>query len=204
MRRPACAARSCRRARRLPCAPSPAAAARSRTRWSICGRMRPAAKCGITSATNRGTPAARCALVRSLFETPNSVEALRVQRLEVDVGMQHAVDVADGREPTLERHRAHVLGEHRAAHRVDHEVGAVPAGRLASPHARSRRRACAARGRGRATSSASSLSAEPDVPITFAPSTFASCSEATPTPEDTPLMSSHSPAFSRPCSTSMS
>ncbi len=40
--------------------------------------------------------------------------------------------------------------------------------------------------------------------MTFAPSAFASCSEATPTPEETPLMRSHSPAFRRPCSTSMS
>ena len=40
--------------------------------------------------------------------------------------------------------------------------------------------------------------------MTFAPSAFASCSDATPTPDETPLISSHSPAFSRPCSTSMS
>ena len=40
--------------------------------------------------------------------------------------------------------------------------------------------------------------------MTFAPRTFPSCSEATPTPDETPLISSHSPALSRPCSTSMS
>ena len=52
--------------------------------------------------------------------------------------------------------------------------------------------------------SAASLSAEPEVPMTRAPSALPSCSDATPTPDDTPLTSSHSPAFSRPCSTSMS
>lgn len=52
--------------------------------------------------------------------------------------------------------------------------------------------------------SVSSLAAEPEVPITLASSALASCSEDTPTPEDAPFTSTHSPAFSRPCSTSMS
>ncbi len=55
-----------------------------------------------------------------------------MQRLEVEVGVQHAVDVADGREPTLEREGTDVLGEDRAADGVDDEVGAAPAGR--GPH----------------------------------------------------------------------
>jgi hypothetical protein len=52
--------------------------------------------------------------------------------------------------------------------------------------------------------SASSFSGVPDVPITRAPSAFASCSDATPTPDDAPAISSHSPGASRPRSTSMS
>ena len=42
-------------------------------------------------------------------------------------------------------------------------------------------------------SSFASFSAEPDVPITFAPMSFASCSAATPTPDDAAVISSHSP-----------
>ena len=52
--------------------------------------------------------------------------------------------------------------------------------------------------------SASSFPVEPEVPMTFAPSTFPSCNDATPTPDETPLINSHSPALSRPCNTSMS
>ena len=44
----------------------------------------------------------------------------------------------------------------------------------------------------------SSLAAEPEVPIDFAPSSFASCTQATPAPADTPVISSHSPFASRP------
>ncbi len=40
--------------------------------------------------------------------------------------------------------------------------------------------------------------------MTRAPSAFAACSDATPTPDDTPVTSSHSAGFSRPCRTSMS
>src|SRR6266704_794324 len=45
----------------------------------------------------------------------------------------------------------------------------------------------------------SSFSAEPEVPITLAPSAFAVCSAATPTPAEMPVTSSHSPARSFPC-----
>ena len=50
----------------------------------------------------------------------------------------------------------------------------------------------------------SSFSAEPDVPITRAPSSFPTCTAATPTPDETPVTSSHSPARNRPCAISMS
>jgi hypothetical protein len=50
----------------------------------------------------------------------------------------------------------------------------------------------------------SSFSAEPERPITLAPSTFASWIQATPTPDETPGTSSHSPRFSRPNMTSIS
>ena len=40
--------------------------------------------------------------------------------------------------------------------------------------------------------------------MTFAPRTFPNCSDAVPTPDETPLISSHSPGLSRPCNTSMS
>ncbi len=52
--------------------------------------------------------------------------------------------------------------------------------------------------------SSANLSFDPEVPMTIAPSIFPICSEATPTPDDTPLIKSHSPALRRPCSTSMS
>ncbi len=53
-----------------------------------------------------------------------------VQRFEVDVGVQHAVDVPHGGETAFEGQRANVLGEHRAADGVDDEVGAMPFGGL--------------------------------------------------------------------------
>ena len=49
-----------------------------------------------------------------------------------------------------------------------------------------------------------SFSLDPEVPMTFAPIAFAACKAATPTPADTPVTSSHSPAFRPPCATSMS
>ena len=101
-----------------------ASRAKSNTR-SIRGSIAPGGDQGTTSATKRGTAAARCALLRSLLETPNTRQALRMQRLEVDLGVHDAVDVADRREPALEGEGAQVLGEHRAADRVDDQVGAV-------------------------------------------------------------------------------
>src|SRR4029077_7790795 len=52
--------------------------------------------------------------------------------------------------------------------------------------------------------SLSSLSCEPEVPMTLAPSALAVCKAATPTPEEMPVTSSHSPALRRPCAISMS
>ena len=49
-----------------------------------------------------------------------------------------------------------------------------------------------------------SFSAEPEVPITFAPISLPSCTEATPTPAEAPVTSSHSPALSSPPGHSMS
>ena len=53
-------------------------------------------------------------------------------------------------------------------------------------------------------SSRASLSADPEVPMTRASSALAVCSAATPTPEDTPVTSSHCPAVRWPWATSMS
>src|SRR6266581_4696045 len=52
--------------------------------------------------------------------------------------------------------------------------------------------------------SLSSFSADPEVPITFAPSALAVCSAATPTPAEMPVTSSHSPDLSLPWAISMS
>jgi hypothetical protein len=48
------------------------------------------------------------------------------------------------------------------------------------------------------------LDAEVETPISFAPSTFPSWMEHTPTPPDAPVISSVSPALSRPNRTSAS
>ena len=40
---------------------------------STSGLMRPSAMAGRRLATNRGTPAARCSALRSVWETPQSV-----------------------------------------------------------------------------------------------------------------------------------
>ena len=131
-------------------------------------------------------------------------EPLGMQGLEVDVGVQHAIDIAHRGEPALEGQRADVLGEHGAADGVDDEVDAMLLGGLPSP----RREVGGARAQADVEAErlehAPACRAEPEVPMTFAPSALASCSEATPTPDDTPLISSHSPALRRPCSTSMS
>ena len=42
---------------------------------------------------------------------------------------------------------------------------------------------------------ARALAAEPEVPMTLAPSAFAIWRLATPTPDDTPVINTHSPAF---------
>jgi hypothetical protein len=130
-------------------------------------------------------------------------EPLRVQRLEIDLGTHDAVDVADRREPSLEGERAQALGEQRAADGVDDDVGAAAPVAAMTAGAKSGSRVQSATSRPSALS-ALSFPAEPDVPMTCAPSALPSCSEATPTPDDTPLTRSQSPACRRPCRTSMS
>jgi hypothetical protein len=53
-----------------------------------------------------------------------------VQCLQVDLGAEHAIDVADRREASFEGHATNALGEHRAADRVDDEIGTAAVGRL--------------------------------------------------------------------------
>ena len=54
-------------------------------------------------------------------------QAFRMQRLEIDLGLQLVVDIADGGEPTFEGQRAHALREHAATDGVDDEVDAMAA-----------------------------------------------------------------------------
>ena len=51
-----------------------------------------------------------------------------VQRAQVQIGMQLAIDIADRGQAPFEGHGANVLGEHRATHGVDHQIRAVLAG----------------------------------------------------------------------------
>ena len=48
-----------------------------------------------------------------------------MQRLDVDPGLQHAIDITHRGQTPLKGCAANVLGEHRAAHRVDDEVDAL-------------------------------------------------------------------------------
>ena len=48
-----------------------------------------------------------------------------MQGAEIDVGVQYAIDISHRGKPPFERKRPNILGEHRAADRIDDEVGAL-------------------------------------------------------------------------------
>ena len=143
-----------------------ASRAKSTTR-SIRGSMRPAANSGSDLGDEARHRGRALRLAAQLVGDAEQRQALRMQGVEVDLGVHHAVDVADRREPALEGEGANVLGEHRAADRVDDQVGAALRRSPPGPRARSRAarvRSATSRPRG---ASAASLSADPEVPMTL-------------------------------------
>ena len=65
-----------------------------------------------------------------LVRHTEELQALRVQRLEIDLAFHAAVEVADGGEASLVSHRADAFGEHRAADIVHDQIHAFAVGRL--------------------------------------------------------------------------
>ena len=76
------------------------------------------------------TVTARLLGVAVLVRHAEELQALRVQRVDVELGLHHPVEIADGGEASLEGERADALGEHRPADVVDHQVDPFAAGRL--------------------------------------------------------------------------
>ena len=64
-------------------------------------------------------------LAAQLVRNAEQREPLRVQGAEIDVGVKHAIDISHRGKPAFERKRPNILGEHRAADRIDDEVGAL-------------------------------------------------------------------------------
>ncbi len=148
-------------------------------------------------------PRRACSAVRSLFETPKSVRRLACMRLQVDLRREDVVHVAHLRIPAS-----------KAIERIA-SANTVPPTVLTTrfaplPSVASSTRAWKSAPRVQMATlepqrpSLSSFSREPEVPNTFAPRSLAACSAATPTPEETPSTSTHSPASRRPCANRMS
>ena len=157
-------------------------------------RDRPSASAGRMSRSKPRVVSkrlfARCSFA---FEIPKTWRRLRCTPPRSISARYCAVDVADDRHAPFVGERAHELREDRAADEIDARFAPLPP--VAS-------RTCSAKFGERVSMptsspiafSFSSFSAEPDVPIVRAPSTCAVRMLPTPTPDDAPATSSHSPA----------
>src|SRR5436190_4198030 len=73
---------------------------------------------------------AACALlgIAQLVRHAEHLQALGMQRIQIDLGLQLAIHVSDDCQTPFERERAHAFCEHRAADRVDRDIHTAAAG----------------------------------------------------------------------------